>query len=446
MTAICLEGISKKYRIYPRPRDRAREILSLRRIKLGRDFWALNDVSLKIEPGTSLGLLGRNGAGKSTLLQIISGVLQPTFGAVRTRGRISALLQLGAGFNPEFTGRENAFMNGLLLGMDRREILGRFDEIEAFADIGEFMDQPVKSYSSGMRARLGFAVAVNVDPDILLVDETLSVGDGVFRHMGIRKMRELRDTGATIVFVSHSTGMVKDFCTEAALLHKGALVAHGDTSETVDHYQALLSNAAAKQEGASGPIVLSEPDAEEESDLDAPNFKQDPGLENLGGRIRHGTGEARIQHVELLNERGEPLDFVSPESTFTIRVHVGYEKDVDDSLVGVTLRNRTGLDVFSTNTGLEKTPVKRRKAGDRIIVDFGLQASLKHGPYSVGAAISRNVNKTSYLDWIDIVSTFEIGRPTGRGAFAGMVQLPTRVTIFEPEPARNSERISEQST
>ncbi|HET7478839.1 MAG TPA: ABC transporter ATP-binding protein [Rubrobacteraceae bacterium] len=446
MHAISLEGISKKYRIYPRQRDRLREILSFGKVKRSSDFWALKDVTLKIEPGVSLGLLGRNGAGKSTLLQIVSGVLQPTTGVARTNGRISALLQLGAGFNQEFTGRENALMNGLLLGIDRKEMIHRFDEIEAFADIGEFMDQPVKNYSSGMRARLGFAVAVNVEPDILLVDETLSVGDGVFRHMGIQKMRELRDSGATIIFVSHSTTMVKNFCTDAALLQKGRLIAHGDVSETIDYYQALLSNAAAQKDTqlhlSNQPLEL---ETENEDDADTPGFKEDPTLQNRGPRLRHGTGEARIQSVEVLNAQGAPSDFIDPHSPMTVRVHVKYKADVNDSVLSITLRNKTGLDVYSTNTNLEKAPIKARHAGDRIIVDFSIQPLLRHGPYSVNAAVSHGQNKEAHMDWIDVATAFDIGRPVSRGAFAGLVHLPTQVTVFEPEHAHDSGRGPEQS-
>jgi len=439
MPAIYLEGISKKYRIYPRQRDRFHAVLSLGRIDRGHDFWALKDVNLEIEPGASLGLLGRNGAGKSTLLQVISGVLQPTTGTVRTHGRIAALLQLGAGFNQEFTGRQNAFMNGLLLGIDRREMQERFDEIEAFADIGEFMDQPVKNYSSGMRARLGFAVAVNVEPDILLVDETLSVGDGVFRHMGIQKMRELQESGVTIVFVSHSISMIKNFCTEAALLHKGNLIAHGDTSETVDRYQALLSNAAANRDTqVQKPVRLPGTELDEEDEL--PEFKEDPKLEVRGPRFRHGTGEAKIQNVEVLDEDGRPTNLVAPGSTVTVRVHARYAEDVTDSAFGITVRNKSGLDIFSTDTRLEKTPIKSHKSGDRIIVDFGFRVLLRRGPYSVAAFVSRGQDRKAYLDWIDVSTVFEVSRPTDRGAIVGMVHLPTKVTVFEPKGARNPKR------
>lgn len=441
MSAISLEAVSKKYRIYPRRQDRLREALSLGRSKRSHDFWALRDIDLKVERGVSLGLLGRNGAGKSTLLQVIAGVLQPTTGSVRTEGRISALLQLGAGFNKDFTGRENAIMNGLLLGIERRKMLERMDEIEAFADIGEFMDQPVKNYSSGMRSRLGFAVAVNVEPDILLVDETLSVGDGVFRHMGIQKMRDLQESGATIIFVSHSTRMVKDFCTEAALLQKGSLVAYGDVTETADYYEAMISNATAqREEHASKRSQRPKPEVNEDDGVETPVFKEDPKIKDRGSHLRYGTGEAKIQSVEILNGCGQPTELVAPDSTMTARVHVEYVEDVKSSILSITLRNKTGLDVFSTNTNLEKTPIKNRRTGDRIVVDFTLQTALRHGPYSVAAGISQGQNRETYMDWVGVAAAFEIARPTNEGLILGMVRLPTKITVSELQPARNPEQ------
>src|SRR5215218_6104117 len=204
--AISLRGISKKYRISPNRASRLSEILSLGKAKKSHEFWALQDVNLDVEPGTTLGVVGRNGAGKSTLLSIISGVLRPTTGEVRVEGRLSAIFGLGAGFNPLFTGRENAMLSGLILGIEHGEMLERFAEIEAFADIGEFMDQPIKTYSSGMRSRLGFAVAIKDDPDLLVIDEDLSAGDSAFKKKAIQRIHDRRDSRSTVLFVSHSMG------------------------------------------------------------------------------------------------------------------------------------------------------------------------------------------------------------------------------------------------
>ncbi|MBA3232304.1 MAG: ABC transporter ATP-binding protein [Acidobacteria bacterium] len=435
MPAISLKGVSKEYRIFARPQDRVKEALSFGRKRHGQEFWALKDVDLKVEPGVTLGILGRNGAGKSTLLKIISGVLKPSSGEVEVNGRLAALLQLGAGFNAEFTGRENVLMNGLILGIDRNEMLERFDEIAAFADLGEFMDRPVKTYSSGMRARLGFAVAVNVEPEILVVDETLSVGDAVFKQMGLQKMRDLRDSGTTILFVSHSMGMIKNFCTEAVLLHKGEVVVHGDTSGALDRYQALISGVEAQRkagEQGSGQPGGYEIDLEEDAALEGPSFKENPELEGRRASLRHGTGEARVSNVEVLDERGQPVDAVEAYSPVTLRVHLQYLEEVRGSVLGVTVRNKAGLDLFSTSTNREKNPLRKREKGERVIVDFTFKVPLQPGPYSVAASVSHQKEKNLYLDWVDVAAVFKISRPE-QGNIAGLIDLPAEVEVRSPD-------------
>jgi ABC-type polysaccharide/polyol phosphate transport system ATPase subunit len=416
-------------------------VLRFGKDKAGPEFWALKDVNLEVEPGTALGIVGHNGAGKTTLLQIICGVLQPTSGMVKVNGRLVALFYLGAGFEEEFTGRENVMLNGLILGIERKEMLERLDEIEAFAEIGEFVDQPLKTYSSGMRARLGFAVAVSVEPDILLVDETLSTGDASFQAKGLQKMRELRDSGTTILFVSHSADQVKEFCTEAVLLQQGTLMFRGDTGEVIDHYEALLSNAAAQRDGRPG--LQGAPDHETawdgEDGLGLPDSKKTSVPGGKSSSLRHGTGEARIEDVELLDDHGRPVGVVAPESNLTVRVHTQYTETVDDSVVGIIVRNEIGLDVFSTNTALENTPVGRRRAGERVIVDFTFRVPLKNGHYSVVAAVARSGSEGSYLDWVSVAAVLEVSRPSGRDAFAGLIHLPTQVKVFEPNGARERE-------
>ncbi len=435
MPAISLEGVSKKYRVSANRRDRLKRVLSLGKGKAGREFWALNNVNLQVEPGTALGVVGRNGAGKTTLLQTISGVLQPTSGTVRVNGRLVALLALGAGFDDEFTGRENVMLNGLILGIERKEMLKRLDEIEPFADIGDFMDQPLKTYSSGMRARLGFAVAVSVEPDILLVDETLSTGDAVFRAKGIQRMRELRDSGTTVLFVSHSTDQVKNFCTEAILLHRGKLISRGQASQIVDYYEALMSNAAARRDEYAGldESLDHELAQDDEGGLGTPNFKGNSALDSRSVGLRYGTGGARVQNVELLDDYGRQVDVVTPEKELKVRVHVEYMEDVDNSVIGIILRNKTGIDVFSTNTALEEIPVGSRRAGERLIVDFAFQAPLKHGRYGIAAAVSHPTQEDSYLDWVGVAAAFKMSLPSNGVAFPGLVHLPTQVKIFEPD-------------
>jgi ABC-2 type transport system ATP-binding protein len=440
MPAITLENVSKKYRIFPRQRDRLKEGLSFGRLSYGKDFWALQNINLEIEHGSILGLLGRNGAGKSTLLRIISGSLLPTTGSVRAEGQVAAI-QMGAGFDPEFSGRENAWLNGLILGIDRKKLKDRFDEIEDLAGLGEFMDQPVKTYSSGMRARLGFAVAATVEPEILLVDEALAVGDAAFRHLGLQKMRELRDSGATIVFVSHSTGMIKNFCTEAVLMHQGEILSHGDTSETLDQYHALISRATAEQN--SGPSTYSEEDQkieeEDEEELQNPGYRESPSVKAKGQGLRHGTGDARIENVEVLDELYNPVKAITFDSPLTVRAHIRFAKAVEDGVLSLTVRNEAGLDLFSTSTGAERTPLKKRGEGEQTIVDFTFRAPLKHGTYSVNAAIFSSRQKNVYLDWVDVAAVFEVPIPTRRAPVGGLVYLPTTVEIHAPTSPEGSD-------
>lgn len=445
MPIISLRGIGKSYKIAS-GRERLKELVSFGKIQKSQDFWALEDVSFDVEPGTTLGILGRNGAGKSTLLSIISGIVQPTTGMVEVNGRMVALFGVGSGFNPEFTGRDNAMLNGLLLGIERDEMLERFKEIEEFADIGKFMDQPVKTYSSGMRSRLGFAVAVNVKPDVLVLDEVLAVGDAVFKQMGLQKMRELRDAGTTILFVSHSLGMVKSFCDKAILIHKGKLIASGETSETLDRYQALLSSIKAEKN-----IQSSDEDQqteymiehEEEEDVQGtPGFSENPDLARR--RFRHGTGEARIQNVEILDEQHLPVEVTDVNSRVIVRVHAQYMKDVDNSSLSIILRNKNGLDVFSTGTNSESTPIGAREEGERIVVDFAFPLPLKPGDYSVAAYISPP-GKGLFLDWIDVAEVFRIDRPEkGRGV-RGLVHLPTEVEVHEQDVSQDQKKSSQSA-
>src|ERR671916_746126 len=305
MPAVSIKGVSKNFRTFPNGRARLKEVLSFGRKKYGRDFWALKDINLDVEPGTTLGIIGRNGAGKSTLLSVVAGILQPTEGTVEVNGRLVALFALGAGFNAEFTGRENIMLNGLILGIDHQEMQERFDDIVDFADLGDFIDRPIKTYSSGMRSKLGFAVAVNVEPDVLILDETLAVGDAVYKETALQKMYELRDSGTTILFVSHGMKTVEDFCTRAAMIHEGRLMATGDTAEVIGQYQALVSSLQSQRKrrrnkdgDAQVPDDVAIPD-EEELDLEE---------EGRVARLRSGTGGAKIRSVEVLDEHLAPIE------------------------------------------------------------------------------------------------------------------------------------------
>jgi ABC-type polysaccharide/polyol phosphate transport system ATPase subunit len=431
MPAVSLGGIGKKYRISTSRSSLLKEALSFGKVKRSHDFWALQDIDLEVKPGTTLGILGRNGAGKSTLLRIISGVLQPTTGTVEVNGRLTAIFGLGSGFNPEFTGRENAMLNGLILGIDHREMLARFDEMEAFADIGEFMDQPVRTYSSGMRSRLGFAVAVNVDPDVLVLDEALSAGDAAFKKKSLQKMYDLRDSGTTILFVSHSMGMVKKFCTDAVLLHKGRMITSGNPEEVADRYGELIEEAQERYSRTDGPDRGLDDmlDREEEEDLEGVGSRNGSARD---GSPRQGAREAEIQGVQVLDEKGEPASEVPSGSTVTIRVHARYAVAVEDSALGITLRSkRVGVDVFSTDTEGEETPLGHRQAGEQTTVDFTLEVPLQAGTYTVGAAVSV-AEEDPYLDQAGQAASFKITNVGSEPSVRGLVRLPTRVEIHDP--------------
>src|SRR6476659_3952014 len=261
--ALRVESISKQYRIYNRPSDRLKETVTRGRWKAHREFWALKNISFEVEAGTTTGIVGPNGSGKSTLLQIITGTLEPTHGNVDYDGRIAALLELGAGFNPEFTGLENCYLNASLLGFSRRETEALLPEIERFAEIGQFIHQPVKTYSSGMYVRLAFAIASSVDPDILVIDEALAVGDAVFQHRCLRRIKELNERGATVLFVSHDTAAVRALCNRAILLNAGQMIADGTPTDVLNDYQRIVMEREEAYDAAATEASVESKDEDE---------------------------------------------------------------------------------------------------------------------------------------------------------------------------------------
>jgi ABC-type polysaccharide/polyol phosphate transport system ATPase subunit len=432
--AISLRGIGKKYRISPSRSSRLGEILSFGKAKRSHEFWALQDFSLDVEPGTTLGVVGRNGAGKSTLLSIISGVLRPTTGEVEVEGRLSAIFGIGTGFNPLFTGRENAMLSGLILGIEHDEMVARFDDIEAFADIGEFMDQPIKTYSSGMRSRLGFAVAINVEPDVLVIDEALSAGDSAFKKKAIQRMYDLKDSGSTVLFVSHSMGMVKRFCTEAVLLHKGRLVTTGSPEEVVDYYEEMLAKSQEmKDAGHSELDKQLDYEIEHEDEEDTPAKDDGLGTPNTSRVV----GGAEILGLELLDENGQPADTLFSGATLTVKVRLRYEEAMEDSILGITLHNeRAGVAVFSTDTVLEGVTLGRRGEGEQTTVDFTFVVPLGSGVYNVDASLKDPRAGGSDVARTQHAAIFEITQDGALAPVRGMVDLPTDVEIHGPEGRR----------
>jgi len=421
--AIALQDVSKAYKIYPHPRHRLLEAIWRGRRKYHHDFWALHHVSFQVPSGTTLGFIGLNGSGKSTLLQVIAGIVEPTSGRVTVNGRISSLLELGAGFEPEFTGRENVLMQGTIMGFPREEMLERLPKIEAFAEIGEFIDRPVKTYSSGMFVRLAFAAAIHVDPEILLVDEALAVGDAVFQHRCIRRIRELQESGKTILFVTHDIGALKALCSTALFLHAGELRAMGDSAEVAQLYHAHVANLEARHAAASPMHAGDQPSP-------SPTlFRSDPDFDARAALFRHGTGGARIRNVELLDAAHRPLRSAAFNQEVIVRVHVEFLEDVPFCILGYFVRDRTGTDLVGTNTYEENVPVPPRKAGEVSVIEYRQRVPLMPGSYSVTTALAYNRTAAGYFDWVDNALVFEVLAPADGKLIHSRVWLPVEITL-----------------
>jgi lipopolysaccharide transport system ATP-binding protein len=420
---VMVRNVSKAYRIYAHPRHRLLEALWRGRRRYHREFWALRDVSFEVESGRTLGIVGMNGSGKSTLLQVIAGIVQPTLGWVAVQGRVASLLELGAGFNPEFTGRENVLMQGAIMGFAREEMLARLPRIEAFAEIGTFIDQPVKTYSSGMFVRLAFAAAIQVDPDVLLVDEALAVGDAVFQHRCIRRIRELQEQGKTILFVSHDLAMVKAICTDAVFLDGGAVRALGDPGDVGNRYHAHI---AQREAAHIPPVAPARPVAPAG---DATVFRPDPGFDQRVALFRHGTGAARIRNVEVLDAEGRPLAAAGFDQEIVLRVHVEFHQDVSFCIVGYLIRDKAGTNVLGTNTYEENVPVPVRKAGETLVVDYRHRLPLQPGTYSVTTALGYSRHSATFLDWVDNALVLEVSPPPDGKMIHSRVWLPTEIRL-----------------
>jgi homopolymeric O-antigen transport system ATP-binding protein len=420
--AIEVDHVSKAYRLYPTPRHRALELMMFGARTYHTRFWALTDVSLRVAAGATLGLIGNNGSGKSTLLQLIAGIMVPTTGRVAVNGRISSLLELGAGFNPEFTGRENVELYGIVMGMPREEVVERLPAIQAFAGIGEFIDRPVKSYSSGMFVRLAFSAAIHVNPDILLVDEALAVGDVLFQHQCIRRIRELQASGTTIVFVSHDMGMMRSICTEAVLLERGRVEAHDDPATIANLYHAKTANVEAAATASGRPS----PDGDGTA---AVTFRVDTNFDERVRLFRHGTGAARIRQVELLDRQGRPVSSVEFDDEVVLRVHVQYYEDAAFSILGFSIRDKTGTDIVGSNTHEENVPLPPRLAGDTVVVDFRQRLPLAGGTYSVSTALAYDRSRPSYFDWVDNALVLTVLPPESGKVIHGKVALPVDITV-----------------
>ena len=388
--AIRVESVSKQYRIYNRPVDRLKESLTRGHWKTHREFWALSNISFEIEAGTTIGIIGPNGSGKSTLLQIITGTLEPTHGTVWHDGRIAALLELGAGFNLEFTGIENIFMNSSLMGISRSETERLLPEITSFAEIGDFVHQPVKTYSSGMYVRLAFAIAIATTPQILIIDEALSVGDAVFQHRCIRRIKELQENGTTILFVSHDLGAIRALCSRVILLSDGHVEADGAPTYVLNRYQKLIMTREA--------AYLQESTVQDD-DGPAPAIVPEH-------TFRHGDGSAEIVTVELLNSASQRVEVVETGESLRCRVRVRFHADLDDPVFGFVIRNRHGIHLYGTNTKVQGIPTGRVYSGETVEVTFAFDCWVAPDSYSIAIAVHSYAAVS--FDWLDGALFFRV--------------------------------------
>ncbi len=359
--AISVKNIYKQYKLYKGKMDRIFDALGLRPFSKYKEHNALNGVSFDVAQGECIGIIGTNGAGKSTILKIITGVVSPTSGEVVVNGRISALLELGAGFNQEYTGIENIYLNGTMIGMSKEEVDEKLDDILKFADIGEYVYQPVKTYSSGMFVRLAFAVAINVDPEILIVDEALSVGDVFFQAKCYQKFEEFKNAGKTILFVSHDLSSIEKYCDRAILLNKGTLVADGSPKDTIDLYKQILVG-----QSENGKLKRS-----------------DDGTQDYGDK------KVEITDYKFMDDTGRETTTYMKGSSFSVKVRIHANTDVQAPIVALTIRNIKGIDVTGTNTMMEKCDIGPLKAGEERLVTFTQKIDLQGGEYLISLGCTR---------------------------------------------------------
>ncbi|HEY2844082.1 MAG TPA: ABC transporter ATP-binding protein [Bryobacteraceae bacterium] len=386
-------NVSKSYSIYAAPRDRLKELATFQTRSFHTEFWALRDVTFDIQRGETFCVVGENGSGKSTLLQICAGIMTPTSGTAAAHGRVAALLELGSGFNPEFSGRDNVYLNGAILGLSAKDMDRRLPEIEAFAEIGAFINQPVKTYSSGMVVRLAFAVAIHVDPEILLVDEALAVGDVYFRQRCMRKVHELRQRGVTILFVSHATGDVKALGDRAIWLEKGIVKALGRTDLVVSQYLAAMSEKDRVYQAGEFSIEAARA-------MPAPQEIVDE-IPNIDHRF--GDAKAEIIGITVLDAHGARVGLLQPNSTIVVRISVRAKENLDRPIIGFMFRNHLGVDFAGTNTARERQDLPPMLAGDICTVDFYLDLpALYASSFSFSPAIANgSLEHYSMCDWID---------------------------------------------
>jgi homopolymeric O-antigen transport system ATP-binding protein len=440
--AIRVRNVGKSYQIYERPADRLKQFLWRGRRRFYREFWALRDVTFDVRSGSVVGVVGRNGSGKSTLLQLVCGTLTPTAGTVERRGRVAALLELGSGFNPEFTGRENIFLYGAVLGLSEAEIRERLERITEFADIGEFLDLPVKIYSSGMHVRLAFSVAINVDPDVLVIDEALAVGDARFQQRCLTKLRELQHRGVSMLFVSHDAEAVKRLCDHVVVLQDGMVINCGDAPAMANWYLALttvdydldrlrLMQEAAAARDASTTEMTPQTEATASQPAASMNLPSPQGASfSESTYFRHGDGSCRITDSYLTDAAGRRTDVVTLGDRVSAVVEVEFLSDQIRHLVGVVIRDRLGTTVIGINSWQERIELPEVRDGDRFRYRFTIPIDLRPGYYSVSPSVAYHQDIQEWMDAIENAFIFRVVDDDRRRTVFGIYLPPQREIDF----------------
>lgn len=422
---IQVRNVTKKYNLYEKPQDRFKEAVGFGKKTLHRDFYALNDVSFDVKRGETVGIIGTNGAGKSTLLKMITGVLKPTQGEIEVNGKVSALLELGAGFNQEYTGMENIFLNGRMMGFSREEMQSKVDSIVEFADIGEFINQPVRMYSSGMFARLAFAVAINVEPDILIVDEALSVGDVFFQNKCFRKFEDLRSKGITILFVSHDIASVRQMCSRVLWIDAGREKKFDEAEKVCDMYMdekrmSMNENASVGKE-TQYPHMHTQP---------VTHKVKYPKIVN---RIdRFGSQKLEVISVFIKDEEGQMVSTMYVDKKYTTHVAFQLYEDMDQLICGFSFENNKGLPLYDINNFINQQEQIKGRKGDiiEVVYDFKLPRIMK-GLYLVCTAIAQGSQENHVmLTWLHAVMQIEI---VNSGFNSGYIEIPSEIKTYQHE-------------
>ena len=418
-SAIKVDHVTKVYKLYNKPKDRLKESLGLTKKKLSRDHYALRDISFDVRKGETVGIIGTNGSGKSTILKIITGVLNPTSGSIQVNGRISALLELGAGFNMEYTGLENVYLNGTMIGFSKEEIDAKLQDILDFADIGDFIQQPVKTYSSGMFVRLAFAIAINVDPEILIVDEALSVGDVFFQAKCFRKINEIKERGTTILLVTHDMGSIIKYCDRVVLLNKGNFVGCGAPGEMVDLYKKILANQfeEAEQNGTDGSS-----DGKKPVQM-VTTWKKELNLNPACEP--YGNGRAEIVDFAVVDHKDVISNLVMKERNFEIRMKIRFKETIDHPIFAFTIKDKKGTELTGTNTFIEDCDTGIAEAGKTYTVTFSQMMQLQGGEYllSLGCTGYENGDLVIYHRLYDVTQITVLSEKNTIGVYDMVSQV-----------------------